>query len=149
MTVEEVARVFNAKRIGRGKYMALCPAHGDRNRSLSIKEGKRGVMLKCWSQNCDVKDIVKAAGLPSIEVLFYDSGRKLSPAIRRKSGLRYEKERLERLWVLYEMLGVTEKGKKNYWFAAARRVRRELFWIRWELEPEVIEQEIMKSLGRA
>lgn len=147
MTVEEVARVFNAKRIGRGKYMALCPSHPDRNRSLSIKEGKRGVMLRCWSQNCDVKDIVKAAGLPSIEVLFYDSGRKLSPTIRRRSALRDRKASLEHRLGLVVMLRAIDE--ERYWARAESRIRAELFAIRMELEPEVIEQEILKRLGKA
>lgn len=69
---------FNAKKTGKGKWMALCPSHPDRNRSLGITEGKRGVLIRCWSMGCAVQDIVKAAGL-TMDALFYDQGRKLDP----------------------------------------------------------------------
>jgi len=121
--------------------MALCPAHPDRNRSLSIAEGRRvPVVLKCMSQNCDTKAILEAAGLRWADL--FDG--KPTPQIRRRVRLQDEKERLERLWILYEMLSVTEPEKRNYWLAAARRTRKDLFWVRWELERDVVEAEILK-----
>lgn len=63
MTVKEIAQVFNAKRIGKGKYVAICPSHPDRKPSLSIAEGKRGVLMRCMSSGCDTRDVLKAVGL--------------------------------------------------------------------------------------
>lgn len=72
---------FSAKKIGKGKWVALCPSHPDRKPSLSIREGNRGVILRCWSMGCDVNDILKAAGL-TMSHLFYDHGTKVDPKAR-------------------------------------------------------------------
>ncbi len=45
------------------KYIALCPAHDDHNPSLGIREGDDGIVLVYCYAGCDIKDIVKAAGL--------------------------------------------------------------------------------------
>ena len=76
MTAPQVAAHFNARKTGRGKWLALCPAHPDRHRSLSIAEGKKGVLIRCMSMGCDTRDVLRAAGL-TMEALFYDSGRKV------------------------------------------------------------------------
>lgn len=46
----------------RDHWLARCPAHDDKKPSLSVKDGTRGVMLKCWS-GCAFADIVEALGL--------------------------------------------------------------------------------------
>jgi len=44
-------------------YRALCPAHDDREPSLSIKEGNDGrVLLRCFA-GCDTEEVVEALGL--------------------------------------------------------------------------------------
>lgn len=46
-----------------GYHVAKCPAHDDRNPSLSVREGDDGrVLLKCYA-GCDVQEIVGALGL--------------------------------------------------------------------------------------
>lgn len=49
----------------RGKgWRALCPAHDDHHPSLDITETPTGkVLLKCWSHDCNVKQITAAIGL--------------------------------------------------------------------------------------
>lgn len=48
---------------GRGQWKARCPAHDDRNPSLSVKEGDDGgVLLHCFAA-CDAGDVVAAMGL--------------------------------------------------------------------------------------
>ncbi len=55
-------QLHGVKQRGRG-YMALCPAHDDRNPSLSVREGDDGrVRVKCFA-GCDEKDITHAMGL--------------------------------------------------------------------------------------
>ena len=63
---ERLARVLaqlkGVRRSGQG-YEALCPAHNDRNPSLSVTEGKGGrVLLNCFA-GCKVGAILKAMGL--------------------------------------------------------------------------------------
>lgn len=51
------------KGAGRGKWIARCPAHDDRDPSLSIREGDDGrVLIHCFT-GCSVPDIVAALGL--------------------------------------------------------------------------------------
>lgn len=47
---------------GKGKWIALCPAHNDKNPSLSIASNGERILLHCFS-GCDIGDIVRAAGL--------------------------------------------------------------------------------------
>ena len=55
----------------RGHWQARCPAHDDKKPSLSVKEGTRGVILKCWS-GCTFAAIVEALGLKQSDT-FYES----------------------------------------------------------------------------
>jgi len=62
MTAVEIAERLKAKRNGKG-WQAKCPAHEDRNPSLSISEGAGGkVLLKCFA-NCTHKEVLSALGL--------------------------------------------------------------------------------------
>lgn len=141
MKAAEIARIFNARKVGRGKWIAKCTGHDDKKPSLSIAEGRRvPVVLKCQSHHCDVRDILKAAGL-TWDALF---DGKPTPEIRRRVSLQERRESLERQLGLVIMLQAVERAKRRYWAAVERRIRRELFWVRWELEPEKIEQEILK-----
>ena len=55
-------------------WMALCPAHDDREPSLSVSEGEDGkVLLKCFA-NCELKEIVPALGL-EMKDLFERNGQ--------------------------------------------------------------------------
>lgn len=52
-----------AKRTGQRTWLACCPAHGDRNASLSVREADDGrVLIHCFA-GCSVHEIVAAAGL--------------------------------------------------------------------------------------
>ncbi len=71
MTFHETLLVFKAHKNGKG-YIALCPAHGDRNPSLSLREGRDGrTLVKCFA-GCSLDDIISAKGLSSNE-LFHTS----------------------------------------------------------------------------
>ncbi|TRO23741.1 virulence-associated protein E [Ectopseudomonas mendocina] len=66
-------RLEKLKQVSQGKWIALCPAHGDRNPSLSVRELEDGkVLLKCWA-GCSAEEIVSALGL-HLRDLFPDSG---------------------------------------------------------------------------
>ena len=57
-----LARLEGVKRVGRG-WVARCPAHPDRNPSLSVGVGADGrVLLKCFA-GCDLHAILDAIGL--------------------------------------------------------------------------------------
>ena len=45
------------------RYVARCPAHHDREPSLSIGEGADGrILLHCWA-GCETRDVLAALGL--------------------------------------------------------------------------------------
>ena len=52
-----------------GSYKALCPAHADKNPSLSISESDGKILLHCHA-GCSYESIIKAVG--EIEVAAYD-----------------------------------------------------------------------------
>lgn len=58
-----LSRLDKVKAKGPDKWEAICPAHPDKNPSLSIKEvGDGTVLLKCWA-GCSAADITAAIGL--------------------------------------------------------------------------------------
>lgn len=64
MTASQFASLLHARPVGRGKWIARCVAHPDRNPSLSIAVGKRvPVVIKCMSAGCETKAILDAMGL--------------------------------------------------------------------------------------
>lgn len=69
MQLEElVARLAEPKQTAVG-YDARCPAHPDSHASLSVAEGKKGLVVKCHA-NCTTKAVVAALGL-EMKDLFY------------------------------------------------------------------------------
>lgn len=62
-------RLDKVKAAGAGKWKACCPAHDDRDPSLSIREADDGkVLLHCWA-GCFTGDVLAAIGL-SVRDLF-------------------------------------------------------------------------------
>lgn len=56
-------RLQQVKRQGNGQYTALCPAHKDRQPSLSITQDNGGKVLLHCHANCRAEDIVAAIGM--------------------------------------------------------------------------------------
>lgn len=74
MNVEEVLQYFQGVKATATGWEGLCPAHNDKNPSLSIKEGDDGrVLLHCHA-GCPIDNVVGAVGL-NLADLFPD-GRK-------------------------------------------------------------------------
>ncbi len=75
LTAEDLlSRLDGVRRTRRG-WQTKCPAHDDRNPSLSIFEGERGLLLKCWT-GCTLEEITEALGLATRDLFFdndYDS----------------------------------------------------------------------------
>ena len=87
MTTAEIAELFSAKPIARGRYQALCPAHTDKSPSLAITEGQEGrTLLKCWA-GCSLDSILAAAGLGKRDL--FGESRTLTLAERER--LRQQK----------------------------------------------------------
>jgi len=58
-SAETISRALGGKRSGKN-WLCRCPAHNDRNPSLSVTDGSNGKLLvKCWS-GCDGRDVLTA-----------------------------------------------------------------------------------------
>jgi hypothetical protein len=68
-TTDELLDKFDKVRCNRKGWTSRCPAHDDKTPSLSISEGDRGWLIKCWA-GCDFEDIVDAAGVDLQRMFF-------------------------------------------------------------------------------
>jgi hypothetical protein len=64
MTAQDIAAALGGRRMGDGNYMCRCPGplhrKGDRNPSLSVKDGRNGrALLYCFA-GCAYDEIVTA-----------------------------------------------------------------------------------------
>lgn len=62
--IEKVlSKLNNVRQAGANRWNACCPAHDDKNPSLSIRETDDGkVLIHCWA-NCSAAEITAAMGL--------------------------------------------------------------------------------------
>ena len=78
---ELLSRLDGVRSRGTGKWSARCPGHNDKNPSLSISEGERGLLVKCWG-GCMLDQITAPLGI-EIKDLFFDApttyGRRPAP----------------------------------------------------------------------
>lgn len=135
MTASEFAALLHAKRIGRGKWLAKCPAHGDKRPSLSIAEGrKHPVVFKCMSQGCTQDEVLRAMGLTWKNILGErPSTPELSQRLKDERRLRQLEER-ERECIVNQYF--YDQKRFRYWRKAEEGVRRELMTLRNRLYPE-------------
>lgn len=74
MTVHDILSRLQGVRGGHGQWTARCPAHDDRQNSLSVGEGEDGrILLRCHA-GCDVDRITAALGVTRSD-LFPDKPR--------------------------------------------------------------------------
>lgn len=59
MNAELIASALNARRTRPGRWIARCPAHDDRNPSLSIAEASGKVLVHCFA-GCSQADVIEA-----------------------------------------------------------------------------------------
>ena len=58
MTAETIAKALGGRKAA--TWMARCPAHEDREPSLSIADGKDGKVLVRCHAGCDQRDVIAA-----------------------------------------------------------------------------------------
>lgn len=84
-----LGRLDKVKPAGTGKWKACCPAHADRDPSLSIRETDDGkVLLHCWA-GCDAESITAAIGL-TIRDLFPTGDKQEKRRGPSKAAMRFE-----------------------------------------------------------
>lgn len=63
-----LSRLDMVKRIGDGRYTAICPAHDDRTPSLAIKDDGGRLLLHCFG-GCETSEILGAIGLDFSDIM--------------------------------------------------------------------------------
>ena len=58
MTAETIAKALGGRKVGQG-WTARCPAHDDREPSLSIRDADGKVLVRCHA-GCDQRDVIAA-----------------------------------------------------------------------------------------
>ena len=58
-----LSHLAGVRRTGNGKFVACCPAHGDKHPSLAIRETEDGVLLLHCFAGCAVDEVVGALNL--------------------------------------------------------------------------------------
>jgi hypothetical protein len=107
VTAREIATLLRGKRAGPGKWMCKCPVHRDRTASLSVREGKKCVLIHCF-RGCETQDILDTIGL-KMSALYPDGKRdreaeRLAERMRReaeskrKRDRRRERDRIDLQW---------------------------------------------------
>ena len=57
MIAAEIARALGAARRSGRWWSCRCPAHDDRSPSLSLRDGDRGLIVRCWA-GCDPREVL-------------------------------------------------------------------------------------------
>jgi hypothetical protein len=93
MTLDQLLAKLDGVRPRGSRWATRCPAHPDKSPSLSISEGDRGILLKCWA-GCSVQAICESLGLQQAD-LFYDA-LDTDPQRRREAAQQRDRLRQER-----------------------------------------------------
>ncbi len=138
MTASEFAARLHGRRVGKGKWLAKCPAHPDCHPSLSISEGRKvPIVMKCMSAGCETQAILAAMGL-GWNVLF---DRKLDREARMYMANEEKMEHLVRQRRLMIWLQSLDKGKRAYWEVAERNLISRIEPLYWEIMPDLARHE--------
>jgi hypothetical protein len=80
--IDAFAHLPRFRTIGHDRSIACCPAHEDKNPSLTIRETGEKILVYCWA-GCSVSDICSAIGI-TVADLFNDSDRHYNPDPERE-----------------------------------------------------------------
>lgn len=80
MTIEAVLTQLEGVRRDGAGWMALCPAHADKNPSLAIRENDGKALLHCFA-GCSLDAILGAAGISAAELSSTNDARSQEDAI--------------------------------------------------------------------
>jgi hypothetical protein len=133
MNAEQFARDLRARRVGKWKWVAKCPAHPDRNGSLYITAGKNGgVWPHCYA-GCSQKAILDALGIGWGTIL---PDSKPDPFWEQQRRDRDKLELLERQEGLAIMAQAVFPSEREHWDEIESTVALEKRELRAKLYPE-------------
>lgn len=119
MTLDEfLPRLDSVSSRGNGRHTARCPAHADKNPSLSVSEGEKGLLLRCWS-GCTVAEICKSLGIEQRD-LFFDA-LDTDPQRRREAIQQRDRQRQEREQQANQQGALIDAMREADYFVRSRR----------------------------
>lgn len=105
-----LARLEGVTHAGKS-YRALCPAHGDKTPSLSIKEGDDGrVLLHCFA-GCGIGEIVAAMGLRMSDLFVCSTSKQHVPKIPGASARELKAAAEHELQILFIVKADQKAGR--------------------------------------
>ena len=118
MIVEDLLpRLEVVRRTSRG-FQARCPAHPDKNPSLSVSEGERGILLKCWS-GCTLREICESLGVEQRDLFW--GALDLDPLRRRKAAQQRDRQRHIRERIAHQQGTLIDALREADFFVRSRR----------------------------
>lgn len=94
MTFEEVISRFEVKSRYKNRVQAVCPAHPDKQASLTVSRGRTGTLIHCHA-GCQIDDILVAVGLKKSDL--FDSNKQQGSSWKRYIESR-EKRQIEAIY---------------------------------------------------
>lgn len=86
-----LTRLEGVRQTGPARWIARCPAHGDRTPSLSVREAESGAVLVCCHAGCPVEAVAAAVGMTMADLFPVRPGagqRRVPPALSGTDALR-------------------------------------------------------------
>ena len=78
MTYDEILSHLQVKKRYQDKAQCQCPAHDDRQASLTVTNGRDSVLIHCHA-GCDIDNVLSAAGLKKSDLKFFIPTESLAP----------------------------------------------------------------------
>lgn len=103
-----LAKLKDVKSVGENRWYALCPAHDDEHRSLSIKVGEKtgAIVAKCHApKGCTFKAIVESLGLRITDLFPKPTGKSTMTEFKNAYSYRDSTGKL-----IYEVVRTDPKG---------------------------------------
>lgn len=142
-TDEFVSLLSKVKACGQDKYMACCPAHDDKDPSLSIAAAPGGkILLHCWA-GCSALEVVQSLGLQLADLFDkpLDYERPMAFAQRERAQVETTKSRLDHERMILALGYADRKAGKKVSRADMAREREAFMALREagvEASPEVL-----------
>lgn len=70
MTYDEILTCFQVKKRYQGKAQCQCPAHDDKQASLTVTSGRDSVLIHCHA-GCSIENVLSAAGLKKSDLFYW------------------------------------------------------------------------------
>lgn len=135
MTLDEfLPRLDSIRLRGYGRWSARCPGHMDKSPSLSVSEGAKGVLLKCWA-GCTVEEICRSLGIEQRE-LFFDA-LDSNPARRREAAQQRDRQKQERECHDRQQGALIDVLREADYFVRSRRMFDITGWSHKQLNAEL------------